>query len=178
MQIQLLQNIQKLTPITKNCTAKPAFKGVKDTFALNEGTCSNYEKQLAEYANYPVSTYEKMIDDARAKQNSSEINQNEAPNECDFANILHSLIKTDYANAYFKNNEINQNVKNKTMLDSYKIIEKFTLAMRVKGAKFNYNDEKLQKLAGSIPMMYWARSFDKATILAKLNHLDILSKEN
>lgn len=178
MQIQLLQNIQKLNTITKNCPSKPNFKGLEDSFTLSENSCSNYEKQLAEYARYSVSSFEKMIDDALAKQNASAINQKEAPRECDFANVLHSLIQTDYANTYFKNNKINQKIKNKTMLDSYKIIENFTLAMRVKGAKFNYNDEKLQKLAGSIPMMYWARSLDKATILAKLNHLDILNKEN
>ena len=44
MQIQLLQNIQKVAPLRQNYVTKPSFKGTDDAFIPSEKTPTDYEK--------------------------------------------------------------------------------------------------------------------------------------
>ena len=161
-----------------------------------------YEKSLAAIAKYPVSSYEKLIEDILRAQragyafdfenannfmydnktqsiNMIDLVRRGTPFKNELGNILWSLVCTNYSGTYFKSdeNEISNARKNETMKNNLEIIEKFTLAMKNKGVKFDYNNARLHELVGSMPMMTWARSFDRETIWGKLDHLGILDRE-
>ena len=161
-----------------------------------------YEKSLAAIAKYPVSSYEKLIEDVLRAQragyafdfenannfmyddktqsiNMIDLIQRGTPFKNELGNILWSLVCTDYAGTYFSNNnnDISDERKNEALKNNIEIIEKFTIAMKNKGVKFDYMNERLHRLVGSMPMMAWARSLDRETIWGKLEHLGILDRE-
>ena len=161
-----------------------------------------YEKSLASIAKYPVSSYEKLIEDVLRAQragfafdfenannfmyddktqsiNMIDLIQRGTPFKNELGNILWSLVCTDFAGTYFGSDEaeISKERKQKTLMNNLEVIEKFTLAMKNKGVKFDYMNERLHRLVSAMPMMAWARSFDREVIWGKLEHLGILDRE-
>ncbi len=161
-----------------------------------------YENSLASIAKYPVESYEKLIEDALRAQragfafdfenannfmyddktqsiNMIDLNQRGTPFKNELGNILWCLMCTDYAGTYFGSpeSEISNERKQKTLNNNVEIIEKFTRAMKNKGVKFDYMNERLHRLVSSMPMYAWAQSFDSKAIWDKLEECVGVDKE-